>query len=110
MDADLLAQTLTWIVLGGGAGVITFALWEKLEKWIPKLGKLPSDLEGYITYAITAAFAVGAYLIQVKIGYAEMPIDPLAWAESVFAVLGIALGVTRLIHGQKKLKARKSCC
>lgn len=111
MDTALLAEALIWIVLRGGAGVITYALWEKLEQWFPKLAKLPSDLESYITYALTGLIAVGAYLFQVWIGYAESPATNLGWAEAIFAVLGLALGVIRLLHGQKKRKAQEpKCC
>lgn len=108
MDTAFLAEILVWLVLRGGAGIVTYGLWEQLEKWFPKLARLPSDLESYITYALTALIAVGAYLIQVWVGYAEMPVSGLAWVEAIFAVMAVALGVTRVLLGQKKKK--ESCC
>lgn len=110
MDTGMLQQVLTWVAFSGGAGVITYLLWEQLEKWFKKLAELPSDIEGYVTLALTGVFAVLAYVAQIYLGYVEMPVGTVAWIEAIFAVFGAAIGVTRLIHGIKKMNMRKNCC
>lgn len=101
MDTNLLSDFLAWLVISGGAGVVVYALWEQLEKWSPKLAELPADIEGYVTLALTGAFAVLAYLGQCWLGYAEMPVTTVGWIESIFSVFGLAVGVSKVLHNFK---------
>jgi hypothetical protein len=107
MDLELLKQTLIWIAFSGGSGIVTYLLWEQLEKWFVKVDELPVDAETYITLAITGVFATAAYLIMVAMGYTPTPDTAKMWIEAIFAVLGPAVGVTKVLHGVKKGKERK---
>lgn len=98
MDTKLLSEFLAWLVLSGGAGVVVYALWEQLEKWFKKLAALPADIEGYITLALTGVFAVLAYLAQCGLGYVDVPASTVGWIEAIFAVFGLAVGVSKLMH------------
>lgn len=101
MDTKLLSEFLAWLVLSGGAGIAVYALWEQLEKWIPKLGTLPADIESYITLALTGVFAVLAYLAQCGLGYVAVPVNTVGWIEAIFAVFGLAVGITKVLHNFK---------
>lgn len=106
MDTKMLSDFLAWLVLSGGAGVVTYALWEQLEKWFKKLAELPADLEGYITLVLTGLLAVGAYLLQCGLGYVDVPADTVGWIEAIFSVFGLAVGVSKVMH-YLKLHSKK---
>lgn len=106
MDLELLKQFLIWIAFSGGSGFVAYLLWEQLEKWFKKVAALPADAEAYITLAVTGVLAVAAYLIMVAMGYTPEPDTAKMWIEAIFAVLGPAVGITKVLHGIKKGKQK----
>ena len=107
MDTGLLQETLIWIAFSGGSGVLAFTLWEQLERWSDKIKAIPSDLETWLTLALTGGFASTAYLAMVAMEYTELPVNMGSWIEAVFAVFGAAIGVTTVLVGVKKMIERK---
>ena len=107
MDMGLLKETLIWISFSGGSGVLAFYLWEQLERWSEKIKAVPSDLETWLTLAMTGGFASIAYLAMVAMEYVALPANPGSWIEAVFAVFGAAIGVTTVLCGAKKMRVRK---
>ena len=100
MDASLSA-VLTW-VLSGGSGVLSYFLMEKVKQ----LAALNPEPKRYVALGISAAVAVLAYLAQMGMGYATVPVDTKAWIESIFAVVGVACGVGQVLHARVKLSGR----
>jgi hypothetical protein len=99
-----LPEWLTWWVVGGGAGVVAFALIALLEKWSAfKLAwdKLPSEIKRYASFALSALLGLGGFGAQVRLGYAAAPGDLTAWAEVLFSIV-----VAQVVYAGIKL-ARK---
>jgi len=94
-----LASVLIWLVSGGGAGLLAFWLWGELEKVFPDLGLIPPMAERYITTVLTVLLAVGAFFLQLLLGYGEVPIDAVAWTERIFSVIAVAVLVATSAHG-----------
>ena len=106
MDTQLLQQTLIWIAFSGGGGILAFYLWEQLERWSEKIKALPSDIETFLTLAMTGTFSTVAYLIMIALEYQEAPTDIGAWFAALFGVFGAAIGVTTVLVGAKKWRKR----
>ena len=106
MDTTLLQQTLVWIAFSGGGGVLAFFLWEQLERWSEKIKAITSDIETFLTLAMTGVFSTAAYLLMVAFEYAEMPVNSRSWFEALFGVFGAAVGVTTVLVGVKKYRQR----
>jgi hypothetical protein len=101
MDYTLLAQVLTWLFSGPGAGVITFYLMEK----IPELAKLSSEAKRYVSLAMASVLAMGAFAGAVGLGYEAAPQSAQAWIEALFAVAFVSTGLSQVLHGRSKLRS-----
>lgn len=95
---ETLAQVLKW-VLAGGAGAIAYWLIER----VPALGKLSKEMKGYVSLAIAAALASGAFYLGVVMGYESAPTDVKAWVEAIFSAVMVATVVSKVAHARLQL-------
>jgi len=94
-----LQQGLMWIIESGGAGVITYWLIEN----IAELRDMVSVWKRRVSLVLAAAIAMAAFAAAVGLGYQTMPLGWQAWLEALAAVAGGAIGLSQLIHGERKL-------
>lgn len=90
---------LTWILSSGGAGVVSYWLMERLSFLI----QLPSRSKRNVSLALAGGLAVLGYLAAVGMGYQVEPVATKGWIEALFSVIGIAIGLSQIIHGARKL-------
>jgi len=88
-----LRQMLVWFTTAGAA-VITYELMENISA----LAFLESRAKRIVAYAMSAGFAIAAWLAQVGMLYVPAPVGARAWVEAVFAVGTAAFGLATLIH------------
>jgi hypothetical protein len=88
-----LRQLLVWFTTIGAA-IITYELMDG----IPALAVLEARAKRIVAYAMSAGFAILAWLAQVGMLYVPAPVSARAWAEAVFAVGTAAFGLATLIH------------
>ena len=96
VDYSTLAQVLTWIVSGPGAGVLAF--WA-LGKWA-WFAERTAEHKRYLSWASTALLAMAAFSGAVGLGYTPSPADVQTWAEALFAVAFLACGFSQTLHGR----------
>jgi len=96
-----LAEILTWILSGGGAGVVSYWLMDHLAFLV----MLAPQYKRYVSLALAGGLAVLGYLAAVGMGYQIAPVMVKGWIEALFSVVGVAIGLSQLIHGVKKLPA-----
>ena len=99
VDVSLLKQALSWIVAGGGAGIITYFV---MENWIPKT--LSAEAKRYVSLAMAAVVAMAAFAGAVGMKYLADPVTVQGWTESLFSVAFVATGLSQVIHGRAKLR------
>ena len=93
-----LKTVLTWIVSGGGAGVIAYLLLDELGAYVAPRTKR------YIAIALTAGLGTLGYAAAVWLGYVPTPVDAQAWIEALSPVLFAAFGLSQIIHGERDLR------
>jgi hypothetical protein len=104
IDTSLLLQVLTWVLSGGGAGVITYLLIEKaLDKW-PAFANLDGEYKRYVAFALSVLIAWGAFAITVAMDYLPSPGSTKEWVEQVFAIGLVAVTTSQTIHARVKLR------
>ena len=86
-------EFLVWVTTIGAA-LITYELIEH----VAQLAALESRLKRIVAYAMSAGFAIAAWLAQVGMLYVPAPVGARAWVEAVFAVGTAAFGLATLIH------------
>ena len=99
MDITLLATVLTYLS-GPAAGIAAYYLIDR----VPKLKALSAEYKRYASLALAAILAMGAFIASVGLSYQVRPISPQGWLEALFAVAGVAIGLSQSIHGYKKLR------
>jgi len=100
IDTTLLQQVLSWVVAGGGAGIVTYFA---MENWVPD-DLLSHEGKRYLSLALAAVLAMAAFSLSVLLGYQPDPTTVQGWAESLFAVAFVATGLSQVIHGRMKLR------
>jgi len=98
-----LNELLTWVLSGGGAGVVSYWLMEHLAFLV----MLAPQYKRYASLALAGGLAVLGYLAAVGMGYQVAPVEAKGWIEALFSVVGVAIGLGQLIHGAKQMKPRK---
>jgi hypothetical protein len=88
-----LKEFLVWLTTIGAA-ILTYELIEH----VPKLAALEARTKRIVAYAMSAGFAILAWLAQVGMLYVPAPVGPRAWVEAIFAVGTVAFGLSTLIH------------
>jgi hypothetical protein len=94
-----LSELLTWVLSGGGAGVVSYWLMEHLAFLV----QLKPQSKRYVSLAIAGGLAILGYLAAVGMGYQAEPGTVKGWVEVLFSVVGVAVGLSQFIHGAKKL-------
>lgn len=89
---------LTWIVGGGGAGVLSYALIEEFGSG------LTSRAKRYLAIVLTALLGAGAYAASVWLGYVPAPETAQGWVEALAPVAFTAFGLSQIIHGERQLR------
>lgn len=97
-----LAEVLSWILSGGGAGVIAYLLMDKV--W--QLAELPAEKKRYVALGLAAGIAWVAYLFTLGMEYQAPPQDVRAWIEALFSIAAVAVGLSQVIHGRRDLRGR----
>jgi hypothetical protein len=103
MDTFSLQELVIWLLTGGGAGVVAFALVEK----IPALANLLPDYKRYVSLAITGAVAVAAWFFSVWMTWTVAPTGAQAWVEAIVSVIGTAIITSQVIHGATSLRKER---
>lgn len=98
-----LKELLLWVLDRGGAGIATYWLMEN----IAALVALAPQYKRYVTYAIAGVLATLAFLAFVGMGYQPAPETTRAWIEALSSVVGVAIGLSQLIHGAKQMKRKR---
>lgn len=96
-----LQDVLQWVI-SGGAGVIAYWLMENISY----LKNLAPEAKRYVALAIAIALAVLGYFAQVAMGYQVAPQDARGWIEALFAVAGVAGGLSQIVHARLQLSKR----
>ena len=100
VDSTLLFLFLTYMVEGGGAGVLTYFLMEKARF----LAALTAEGKRYASIAIAAILAMAFFVFAVGLQYHPRPETAQAWLEALFAVAFMATGLSQILHGRLKLR------
>jgi len=95
-----LFEVLKWFVAGGGAGIVGYWLMEN----VPQLKGLAAEYKRYASVALSAVLAMVAYSAAVALGYQANPGDLQGWMEVLFAAASVAVGLSQVIHGRRKLR------
>ena len=100
-ENDLLLKLLQWCVTGGGAGILSYWLMER----VPQLAQLKAEHKRYASVALSAVLGAAAYAAAVGLSYQATPGTAQAWIEALVAAAGVATGLSQVIHGRRKLRA-----
>jgi len=98
-----LNEFLTWVLSGGGAGIVSYWLMEHLAFFV----QLAAQYKRYVSLALAGGLAVLGYLAAVGMGYQVAPVEAKGWIEALFSVAGVAIGLSQLIHGIRILPMKK---
>jgi hypothetical protein len=98
-----LKQFVIWILTGGGAGFIAYALVES----VPFLKALAADYKRYVSLALISVLSGGTWALTIWLGWTAMPATPQAWLESVFSVVATALLTAKTVHGFRDLRPKR---
>lgn len=94
---------ITWVVSGGGAGVIGYWLMANI-KW---LANIPSaETKRYVSYAVVAVVAVVFYALGIGLAYTPVPVGWIGWVEQLVLIGTTAFGLSQLIHARIDLRGR----
>ena len=98
---DQFYRILLWFVTGGGAGTVSYWLMEHVA-W---LTYLKAEYKRYVSVALSAFLAMAAYAVAVGLSYQESPGNVQAWLEALFAAASVAVVLSQVVHGRRKLRA-----
>jgi len=102
-DELTLGGFVAWLLSGGGAGIVTFFLMDK----VAFLKALAPDYKRYASLVLTGLLALGAWGIGLGMKYIPVPGDTRSWIESAFSVIAIAIAVAQTTHGATSLRKRR---
>ena len=93
-----LSEWLIWLIGGGGAGVVTYWLLERLplESWT-------SEAKRFLALALSALLACAAFAASVGLDYRPDPGTAQSWLEALFAVAFFAVTGIQVVHGRLRL-------
>ena len=98
VDPTLL-KTVLFYLIGPGAGVAVFWLMGKLP-----LDSWSSEAKRYVSLAGAGGLAMVAYWLSVVLAYLPTPETIQGWVEMLFAVGGVAVGLSQALHGRVYLR------
>lgn len=102
-SAPTLEEGLAWVMSGGGAGVITYILIDK----VPFLKKLAPDYKRYASIGIVVALAWLGWGATMLMKFSPMPETWRAWIESGFSISFVAITTSQLTHGVRDLRQKR---
>lgn len=105
MQVQTLMELLVWVLSGGGAGILAYALIAQLDA-VGVLTAWTKEAVRYLALAMAALFAVIASVGGMGLGYWAWPIGVTAWVETLFSVIAVALGLSQALHGAFKLRGQ----
>jgi hypothetical protein len=100
MEALSLFEAIAWVLSGGGAGVVTYLLIDRVRV----LKELAPDYKRYASLGITGLLALLAWGAGMGMGYLETPVDWRGWIEASFSTIAVALTTAQAIHGLADLR------
>ena len=100
-DDNALQTGILWVALGGGAGVVAYALLGKVKAF----ENLTPEYKRYVSLVATAALAVGAFLAASGLGYVDAPITAQGWLEKLSAIAYASTATALVLHGVRQLRA-----
>lgn len=107
LDMSLTAKILIWLITGGGAGVVAFWIWDKIEKASEKARGFGGCIKRWVILGIGAIISVLAFLCLAWFGLVALPSSPQAWVNTIIAVVGLAYVSSQQAHGGFVLAKRK---
>lgn len=103
MEALSLGEAIAWVLSGGGAGIISFFLMDKVKF----LAELASDYKRYASIGLTGLLALAAWGAGMGMQYLNVPVDWRGWIEAAFSVIAVALVTSQTIHGATALRQKR---
>jgi uncharacterized membrane protein len=109
-----LHEALSWL-MGAGAGIVAFAIIHFAERsqagWMSAIRQWLLELQPsnkrWLAFALSAAIAIGAYMIAMAMDYVPAPEAWRAWVEELFRVGALAIIVATGMHGGIDLNRSK---
>ena len=98
-----LVDLFVWIVQGGGAGIVSYWFWNRLEVWFEAIAGLDRELKGYLTLILAGLIGGAAGYLMVVLAYVDSPADSKAWIEYLFSVIALSVGMSKVIHARREL-------
>ena len=98
-DSPIIREWLAWLLAGGGVGVVTFWLMERVPaQW----GMTPRGMR-YLSLGLAPALAALAWVVSILMNYSSYP---TSWPEAVEGCVGaiaVALVTSQGLHGRLRL-------
>jgi len=98
-----LGEGLTWVLSGGGAGVVAFFLIDR----VPFLAKLMPDYKRYVSIGLVLVLCGLAWGASMLLQYTPVPRDWIAWVEQGFSIGFVGITTSLLIHGATDLRKKR---
>ena len=97
-----LVDALKWVLLSGGAGVLAYFLMGR----VPELAGMQPEPKRYVSWLLSALFAMLAFSLMVALGYSEEPVSVQGWIEQLFYYSSLAIGTSQVTHARRDLSKR----
>jgi hypothetical protein len=116
-NENLLLNLVSYIISGGGAGVIVYWLLTtpvvegfvlRVSAWVEKaIGLNASQLKRIVAGVLSTVFSVGAFCIGALIApeLMTLPVNVVEWINLVLYLGGLSFGISQVVH-LRDLKAR----
>jgi len=102
MDWTDFGAVLSWVVSGGGAGLLAYQIVDGI-RWFKEL---PGEPKRYVSWAIAGTISVGAWATLTWFGAGEWPVTPQAWIAAVFQVVALGILGSEVTHARRDLSKR----
>lgn len=103
LELRLLMRLLTWLLAGGGLGVVGWWLVSVIETHWARFAALRFDHKRWLSFAIVALFAapvsVGLIHLAAWLGALTLPATPQLWVSTVFEITASAVTFSQGAHG-----------
>ena len=102
-DEVTLEYGLAWLLSGGGAGVITYLLMDK----VPYLKKQAPDYKRYWSIGLVFVLVMGGWGLTMLMGYSPIPETWREGVEMAFSIGFVGLTTSLVVHGATDLRQRR---
>jgi hypothetical protein len=93
VDHSILQTVLSWVATEGAPVLASYGL-----EYVKPFQKLSATMKLIVSYLITGAIGVGAYMGMMGLLYVPVPVGYISWIETIFAVAFTAIGLPQLLH------------